>query len=113
MKITIVFKKVLEEKTKEFDKIVFKKVLEKKAKEFDTRQLAKNYLRKLKSVHVDNPDLDLLDVYYPEDLSGYIESVLDKECIDSGFYYDYNKDVEKLIDEVTIDVDDLLIKGII
>lgn len=113
MKITIIFKKVLEEKTKEFDKIVFKKVLEKKAKEFDTRKLAKNYIRKLKSVQVDNPDLSLLDVYYPEDLSGYIESVLDKECIDSGFYYDYNEDVEKLIDEVTIDVDDLLIKGII
>lgn len=93
--------------------IIFKKVLEERPVTFDTRQLAKNYLRKLKSVHVDNPDLDLLDVYYPEDLSGYIESVLDKECIDSGFYYDYNEDVEKLIDEITIDVDDLLIKGII
>lgn len=90
--------------------IVFKKVLEEKAISFDTRQLAKNYIRKLKSVQADNPDLSLLDVYYPEDLSGYIESVLDKECIDSGFYYDYNEDVEKLIEETTIDVDDLLIK---
>ena len=93
--------------------IVFKNSLEQRAKTFDTRQLAKNYIRILKSAQVDNPDLDLLDVYYPEDLSGYIESVLDKECIDSGFYYDYNEDVEKLIDEITIDVDDLLIKGII
>lgn len=93
--------------------IIFKKGYEERPVTFDTRQLAKNYIRKLKSVQVDNQDLSLLDVYYPEDLSGYIESVLDKECIDSGFYYDYNEDVEKLIDEITIDVDDLLIKGII
>lgn len=90
--------------------IIFKKGYEEKPVTFDTRQIAKNYLRILKSVQADNPDLALLDVYYPEDLSGYIESVLDKECIDSGFYYDYNEDVEKLIDEITIDVDDLLIK---
>lgn len=93
--------------------IVFKKGYEERFVTFDTIELAKNYIKILKSEQADNPNLSLLDVYYPEDLSGYIESVLDKECIDSGFYYDYNEDVEKLIDEITIDVDDLLIKGII
>lgn len=90
--------------------IVFKKGHEERFVTFDTRQLAKNYIRILKSVQAGNPDLALLDVYYPEDLSGYIGSVLDNECIDSNFYYDYNEDVEKLIEETAIDVDDLLIK---
>lgn len=78
---------------------------------FDTRQLAKNFIRKLKSVQVDQPDLYMSDVYYPEDLSGYIENVLDSKCVDTGFCYDYNEDTEKLIEETTSDVNDLLIKG--
>lgn len=90
--------------------IVFKKVLEEKAIVFDTRQLAKNYINILKSEQTKKSGLDLVDLYYPEDLNGYIESVLDNECIDSGFYYDYNEDVEKLIEETEIDVVDLLIK---
>jgi hypothetical protein len=93
--------------------IIFKKGFDESVITFDTRQLAKNYINILKSEQTKNSGLDLVDLYYPEDLNGYIESVLDKECIDSGFYYDYNEDVEKLIDEITIDVDDLLIKGII
>lgn len=90
--------------------IVFKRGLDEKVIAFDTKQLAKNYLRILKSAQIDNPDLSLPDVYYPEDLSGYIESVLDNECVDNGFYYDYNEDVEKLIEETAADVNDLLIK---
>ncbi len=90
--------------------IIFKKEFDEKAITFDTKQLAKNYIRTLKSVQVDNPDFSLLDVYYPEDLNGYIESVLDNECIGSDFYYEYDEDVEKLIEETAADVDDLLIK---
>lgn len=90
--------------------IVFKKGSEERAKTFDTRQLAKNYIRILKSAHIDNPDLFLPDVYYPENLNSYIESVLDNECIGNSFYYDYNEDVEKLIEETVVDVNDLLIK---
>lgn len=91
--------------------IVFKKGYEERPVIFDTRQLAKNYIRKLKSVQADQPDLYLPDVYYPEDLSGYIENVLDNKCVDTGFCYDYNEDTEKLIEETTSDVNDLLIKG--
>ncbi len=90
--------------------IVFKRGLDEKVITFDTKQLAKNYVRILKSAHMDNSDLFLSDVYYPEDLNGYVESVLDNECIDSDFYYDYNEDVEKLIEETAADVNDLLIK---
>ena len=90
--------------------IVFKKGLDESAITFDTRQLAKNYIRILKSDQKNNPGLSLVDLYYPEDLNGYIESVLDNECIDGDFYYEYNEDVEKLIEETAIDLDDLLIK---
>lgn len=90
--------------------IIFKKGLDESVITFDTRQLAKNYINILKSEQTKKSGLDLVDLYYPEDLNGYIESVLDKECIDSGFYYDYNEDVEKLIEETEIDVVDLLIK---
>lgn len=90
--------------------IVFKKGHDEKIITFDTGQLAKNYIRILKSEQLDNPDLSLLDAYYPDDLSGYIESVLDSECISSDFYYEYNEDVEKLIKETTNEVNDLLIK---
>jgi hypothetical protein len=90
--------------------IIFKKGFDESVITFDTRQLAKNYINILKSEQTKNSGIDLVDLYYPEDLNGYIESVLDKECIDSGFYYDYNEDVEKLIEETVIDVDDLLIK---
>ena len=90
--------------------IIFKKGHEERFVTFDTIELAKNYIKILKSEQADNPNLSLLDVYYPEDLSGYIESVLDKECIDSGFYYEYNENVVILINETTIEVDDFLIK---
>lgn len=90
--------------------IIFKKEFDEKAITFDTGQLAKNYVRILKTEQANNPDLFLPDIYYPEDLNGYIESILDNECIDSGFYYDYNEDVEKLIKETVRDVNDLLIK---
>ena len=90
--------------------IVFKKEFDEKVITFDTLQLAKNYIRILKSVQIDHPDLFLPDVYYQEDLNGYVESVLDNECIDSDFYYDYDEDVEKLIEETATDVNDLLIK---
>lgn len=90
--------------------IVLKKGSDEHVVTFDTRQLARNFVRILKSVQVDNPDLSLLDVYYPEDLSGYIESVIDNKCSGNDFYYEYNEDVEKLIKETAIDVDDLLIK---
>ena len=89
--------------------IIFKKEFDKKAITFDTKQLAKKYVRILKSAQADNPDLSLSDVYYPEDLNGYIESILDNECINSDFYYVYNEDVEKLIEETATDVNDLLI----
>ena len=88
--------------------IIFKNISDKKTIEFDTEQLAKNFVRILKSEQQNSPDLSLLDIYYPEDLNGYIESVLDNECIDNGFYYEYNKDVEKLIEETAIEVNDLL-----
>jgi hypothetical protein len=91
--------------------IVFKKEFDEKVVTFDTRQLAKNYIRILKSAQTDNSDLSLLDIYYPEDLSDYIESVLDNKCVDTDFCYDYNEDVEKLIEETTSDVNNLLIKG--
>ena len=90
--------------------IVFKKGLDESAITFDTRQLAKNYINILKSGQKSNPGLGLADLYYPEDLNDYIESVLDDECIDSDFYYEYSEDVEKLIEETALDVDDLLIK---
>ena len=89
---------------------VLKKGLDESVITFDTRQLAKNYIRTLKSVQADNPDISLLDVYYQEDLNGYIEGVIDSKCFGNDFYYDYNEDVKKLIEETTIDVDDLLIK---
>ena len=88
--------------------IIFKNISDKKSIEFDTEQLAKNFVRILKAEQKNSPDLVLLDLYYPEDLNGYIESVLDNECIDTGFYYEYNKDVEKLIEETAIEVNDLL-----
>lgn len=88
--------------------IIFKNISDKKSIEFDTEQLAKNFVRILKAEQKTSPDLSLLDIYYPEDLNGYIESVLDNECIDSDFYYEYNEDVEKLIEETAIEVNDLL-----
>lgn len=90
--------------------IVFKKGLDESVITFDTRQLAKNYINILKSEQKNNPGLDLVDLYYPEDLNGYIESVLDGKCVDSDFYYEYGEDVEKLIEETALDMDDLLIK---
>lgn len=92
--------------------IVFTKGHDWKAITYDTKQLANNYVRILKSVQVDHPEFSLLDVYYPENLSGYIENVLDNECIGSSFYYDYNEDVEKLIKETVKDVN-ILLNGII
>jgi len=91
-------------------KIVFIRSLGEKVVTYDTRRIAKNFIRILKDEQKNNPGLDLADLYYPEDLNGYIESVLDNECFDGNFYYEYNEDVEKLIKETAIDVDDLLIK---
>ena len=91
-------------------KIVLKKGPDESVITFDTRQLAKYYIRILKSEQKNNPGLSLVDLYYPEDLNGYIESVIDSECISGGFYYEYGEDVEKLIQETAIDVDDLLTK---
>lgn len=90
--------------------IVFKKGLDESVITFDTRQLAKNYIRILKSEQENKPGLSLVDLYYPEDLSSYIESVLDNECFGNDFCYEYNEDVDKLVKETTIDVDDLLTK---
>ena len=90
-------------------KIVFKRSLGEKVVKYDTRQIAKNFIRILKDEQKSNPDLSLLDVYYPEDLNGYIESILDKEC-DGNYFYEYDEDVEKLIKETALEVDDLLTK---
>jgi hypothetical protein len=90
-------------------KIVFTRSLGEKVVTYDARQIAKNFIRILKDEQKSNPDLSLLDVYYPEDLNGYIESILDKEC-DGNYFYEYDENVEKLIKETALEVDDLLTK---
>lgn len=92
--------------------IVFTKGHDGRAITFDSIQLANNYVRNLKLVQEYYPAFVLLDIYYPENLSGYIENVLDNECVDDGFYYVYNEDVEKLIKETVRDVN-ILLNGII
>lgn len=90
-------------------KIVFKRSLGEKVVTYDTRQIAKNFIRILKGEQKEHPELELVDLYYPSDLNCYIENILDKEC-DGNYFYEYDEDVEKLIEETVLDVDDLLTK---
>jgi hypothetical protein len=89
--------------------IVFIRSLGEKVVTYDTRQIAKNFIRILKDEQKERPELELVDLYYPDDLNCYIENILDKEC-DGNYFYEYDENVEKLIEETAIDVDDLLIK---
>ena len=72
-------------------------------------KIRKNFIRILKDEQKEHPERELVDLYYPNDLNCYIENVLDKEC-DGNYFYEYDENVEKLIEETAIDVDDLLIK---
>lgn len=90
-------------------KIVFIRSLGEKVVTYDTRRIAKNFIRILKDEQKERPELELVDLYYPDDLNCYIENILDKEC-DGNYFYEYDENVEKLIEETAIDVDDLLIK---
>lgn len=90
-------------------KIVFTRSLGEKVVTYDTRQIAKIFIRILKDEQKEHPERELVDLYYPNDLNCYIENVLDKEC-DGNYFYEYDENVEKLIEETAIDVDDLLIK---
>ncbi len=90
-------------------KIVFIRNLGEKVVTYDTRQIAKNFIRILKDEQKERPGLELADLYYPDDLNCYIENILNKEC-DGNYFYEYDENVEKLIEETAIDVDDLLIK---
>lgn len=90
-------------------KIVFTSSLDEKVVTYDTRLIAKNFIRILKDEQKKRPELEIVDLYYPGDLNCYIENILSKEC-DGKYYYEYDENVEKLVEETTIDVDDLLTK---
>lgn len=90
-------------------KIVFIRNLGEKVVTYDTRRIAKNFIRILKDEQKERPELELVDLYYPSDLNCYIENILDKEC-DGNYFYEYDENVENLIEETALDVDDLLTK---